>query len=427
MLRNCPQPTATCSPASSTGSLHFQPFFPLSSGFPLDPPPPSGYLADMPTRVILARCPDYAGVADAVPRLIGALGGMGAFVLTGQSVLIKPNLLTDAKPGEAVTTHPEVVRAVIRAVKGVGAYPWVADSPANVADLGRVWEKTGIGALCREESVPLINLEQAGSETFEDSGIRFTIAKPVLEADAVITVPKIKTHVLTGLTAAVKNMYGVVPGFQKTALHKRYPRVTEFSKMLASVYGRVKPVMAIADGVVAMDGDGPSAGAPFPMGIMAASADAVALDTVVCRMMGMDPAQIVHLAEAARRGLGVCDLSRILVEGDGVGTAPARRFQPPKTVSTASIPTWLVKLIEPYIWHRPVFGETCIACGKCVKACPVEALSQKPGQRPVVDKHVCIACCCCHEICPVHAVAMTTSPLFRLALAIRAKRNRSVS
>jgi uncharacterized protein (DUF362 family)/Pyruvate/2-oxoacid:ferredoxin oxidoreductase delta subunit len=379
-------------------------------------------LLRMSSRVIVVQCRDYAGVAGAVARLLDDLGGMAVFVKPGQSVLIKPNLLTDAKPDEAVTTHPEVIRALIRAVRGAGGVPWVADSPANVVDLARVWDKTGIGALCREEEVSLVNLEQAGSETFEESGMRFTIAKPVLEADVVITVPKVKTHVLTGLTGAVKNLYGVVPGFQKTALHKRYPRATEFGEMLAAVYGRVKPALAVADGVVAMDGDGPSAGAPFPMGIMAGSSDAVALDTVLCRMMGMDPAQIVHLMAAARRGLGVCDFNRIVVEGDGVRATPVRGCRLPRTLPTALIPKWLVKAIEPFIWHRPVFRECCIACGQCVKACPVGALSLKPRQRPMLDKRVCIACCCCHEICPVHAVEMTSSPLFRMVLAMRAKR-----
>jgi len=386
-----------------------------------------GTLRRMSSRVFTVHCSDYSAVAGAVARLLDGLGGMADYVKPGQSVLIKPNLLTDARPEEAVTTHPEVVRAVIRAVKAVGAFPWVADSPANVADLAKVWAKTGMEALCREESVPLVNLEQAGSETFEESGMRFTIARPVLEADAIISVPKVKTHVLTGLTAAVKNMYGVVPGFQKTALHKRYPRAGEFGEMLAAVYGHVKPVLAVADGVVAMDGDGPSAGAPFPLGILAASADGVALDAVLCRMMGMDPAHIAYLTTAARRGFGVCDFGQIVVEGDGAKGMPARVCRLPKTVPTALIPRWLVKVIEPFVWHRPSFSERCISCGQCVNACPVSALQLKPGERPVLNAKACIACCCCHEVCPVRAIEMMPSPLFRIVQAIRSRRDQGVA
>lgn len=378
----------------------------------------------MTSRVCLARCSDYASAAAAVDRAVCGLGGMGAFVRPGQKVLIKPNLLTDARPEEAVTTHPEMVRSVIRSVRGAGAEPWVGDSPANVADLARVWDRTGMASVCQEESVPLVNLEKAGSETFRDSGISFTIARPVLESDAVISVPKIKTHVLTGLTASVKNLYGVVPGFQKTALHKQYPRVPEFSEMLAVVYGKVRPVLAIADGVVAMDGDGPSAGRPFPLGLVGASADGVALDAVFCRMIGMDPAQIAHLAAAERRGFGVCRIGDIRVEGDGEGNA-VRSFRLPRTVPTALIPRWLIRLVAPAFWHRPVFGTACVSCGKCVKACPADALRMGSAGRPVLDPDACLACCCCHEICPARAIEMKPGPAFRLVEMLRPRRRQA--
>ncbi len=349
------------------------------------------------------------------------LGGMGIFVRPGQQVLIKPNLLTDARPEEAVTTHPEMVRAVIRLVKGAGASPWVGDSPANVADLARVWDRTGVAAVCREESVPLVNLEKAGSETFEDGGISFTIARPVLESDAIITVPKVKTHVLTGLTASVKNLYGVVPGFQKTALHKQYPRVSEFSEMLARVYGRVKPVLAIADGVLAMDGDGPSAGRPFPLGIVGASADGVALDSVFCWMLGMEPARIAHLAAAERLGHGNAHAEDIEVEG-GADCGRVREFRLARVVPTAWIPGWLIRMVAPAFWHRPVFGAACISCGKCVRACPANALHMEPGSSPLLNSGLCIACCCCHEICPAHAIEMAPGPVFRVIQALRPRR-----
>lgn len=377
----------------------------------------------MTSRVVLASCSGYDTVSRAIDGLMARLGGMGAFVQPGQRVLIKPNLLTDARPEEAVTTHPEVIRAVIRSVKGAGASPWVGDSPANVVDLARVWDKTGMAAVCGEESVPLVNLEKSGSETFRDGGISFTIARPVLESDAVITVPKIKTHVLTGLTASVKNLYGVVPGFQKTALHRQYPRVREFSEMLALVYGRVKPVLAIADGVLAMDGDGPSAGRPFPLGVMGASADGVALDAVFCRMMGMNPGRIAHLAAAERFGYGVCHAGGIEVEGD-VDWRTGRACRPPRTVPTAWIPRWLIRMVAPAFWHRPVFGAACVSCGKCVQACPANALRMEPGSKPVLDTRVCIACCCCHEICPARAIEMAPGPAFRLVDFLRPRRER---
>jgi uncharacterized protein (DUF362 family)/Pyruvate/2-oxoacid:ferredoxin oxidoreductase delta subunit len=370
----------------------------------------------MPSTVMLAACPDYAAVPRALDALLAGLGGMGRFVKPGQSVLIKPNLLSDHAPEEAVTTHPEVVRALVRRVRAEGAHPWVADSPANATDLRRVWERTGIEALCREEAVPLVNLEKAGSVTFEDEGLRYTLARPVLEAHAVINVPKVKTHVLTGLTGAVKNLYGAVPGFQKTACHKRYPRPADFGRLLVAIHRRVRPALSVADGVVGMEGNGPSAGVPVPLGVLAGSADAVALDTVLCGLLGLNPEKVVHLALAARAGQGVADRAAIRIEGDGQSALAPRAYRRPSTVPLDYVPRWLVRLLDPYIWHRPALDDTCIACGKCVKACPVAALTLEQGwAKPRLTPARCIACCCCHEVCPVRAIEMRPSPLFRLA------------
>lgn len=377
----------------------------------------------MPVNMV--ECEDYAAVPAAMARLMGGLGGMGQFVKPGQSVLIKPNLLSDHTPEEAITTHPEVVRALVRLVKSQGAKPWVADSPALIADLRRVWEHTGMEAVCREEDVPLVNLEKAGSRSFEENGIRFTIANPVLEADAIITVPKVKTHVLTGVTGAVKNLYGTVPGLQKTSFHKLYPYPQDFARLLVAIFRHVKPVLAVADGVVGMEGNGPSAGIPINLGFLAASADAVALDVVLCRALGLEPRNVVHLEAARQAGLGVQDWSSITVEGEVITALSHREYRLPNTVPINFVPHWLVRLVQPLIWHRPAFSSACVSCGKCVAACPAGALSMKPKSRPVLDADKCIACCCCHEMCPEHAIEMRPSPFFRIARQFTKGRRRS--
>ncbi len=369
----------------------------------------------MSTPVNLVHCADYASVQVALSRLMEGLGGMGRFVKPGQSVLIKPNLLSDHTPEEAVTTHPEVVRALIRMVKASGASPWVADSPAIIADLRRVWERTGMEAVCREETVPLVNLEKAGSKSFVEDGIHFTLANPVLEADAIIAVPKVKTHVLTGLTGAMKNLYGAVPGLQKTSFHKLYPYPRDFARLLVAIYRHVKPVLAVADGVLGMEGNGPSAGAPIQLGFLAASADAIALDVVLCRTLGLEPRNVVHLELARQAGFGVQDWADITTEGDSIGALALREYKLPSTVPINYVPHWLVRLVQPLIWHRPVFSSACVDCGKCVKACPAGALRMKPAARPILDSDKCIACCCCHEMCPEHAIEMRPSPFFRFA------------
>ena len=372
----------------------------------------------MQTRVAFSRCSSYDAVEASLARLLHLIGGMEAFVKPGQSVLVKPNLLTDSTPEKAVTTHPEVVRAVVRAVRAAGAKPWIGDSPSNAVNLQRVWERTGMEAVCREEDVPLVSIEKAGSEEFDVSGIKFRIAREVLRADAIVSIPKVKTHVLTGLTCGVKNLYGTVPGYQKTVLHKLYPRRDEFADMLVAVYSRVKPVLTIADGVVGMEGNGPSGGAAIPLDFLAASADAVALDVVLARLLKLDFDDVSYLPAARRSGIGETEWERIEVVGESLRSL-AVRFQKAHIVPMHRIPAWMSSLLISFLWHRPLLTEKCVLCGQCVKACPTEALAQEKGRRPVLNAAACIGCCCCHEVCLARAVEMQASPLFRMIQAVR--------
>ncbi|MBI3986871.1 MAG: DUF362 domain-containing protein [Lentisphaerae bacterium] len=369
----------------------------------------------MRTMVSLARCTDYSSnLFQAVEQVLAPLGGMKAFVRPGQSVLIKPNLLTDTEPGQGVTTHPEVVRAILRHVRACGAIPFVGDSPASVIKLENVWRKTGFEALCREEAVALVNLDRAGAEVFTVVDATLGIAKPVLEAHVIINVPKLKTHVLTILTNAVKNMYGVIPGYQKTLLHRRFPTPRVFGVLLAALYGRVKPALNITDAIVGMEGNGPSGGSPAPLGFLAASADAAALDLAMCHMLGIPPHVVPYLKEVKRLKLGETDWANIDMLGEPLEALKPKRFKLPSTVPGRLIPGWLLILLDRLIWIRPEIDEHCVFCGLCVKSCPVGALSIEKGRRPVLDENKCVGCCCCHEVCPHQAIAMRSSPLLRL-------------
>mgnify|MGYP006293932497 CR=1 FL=1 len=369
-----------------------------------------------PATVALARCTSYAAaeVEDRLAYLLDALGGIERFVSRGQRVLVKPNLITDTAPQQAKTTHPEVVRALLRLLRHTGCEPFVADGPASVLKLERVWTATGMAAVCAEEGVPLVNLEQGGSETVERDGISFTVARRVLEADAVINVPKVKTHVLTGFTGAVKNLYGCIPGLQKAGLHKRYFKTSQFARLLTYLYERVRPVLSVADGIVGMHGNGPTSGDPIDLGLLAASGDGVALDATLCRLVGLPLSAVPCFKPLAAAGAGCVGAEDIRIAGDSPDDLEPVAFRPPNTVSMWALPQFLVDLVRPFIWIRPTFSERCISCGLCVKSCPVGALSLEPGQRPVLDRRTCIECCCCHEVCPQKAVDMQLSTLQRL-------------
>lgn len=352
----------------------------------------------------------------ALERVLAPLGGMSAFVRPGQSVLIKPNLLADREPHAAVTTHPEVIRAVIRAVRAAGGTPLVGDSPGSAVRLEQVWKTTGVAAVCSSEGVALLNFEKAGSRQFAADSVAFTVAQPVLAADVVINLPKVKTHILTTLTAAVKNVYGTVPGYQKTNLHKLCPTPRRFGHLLLAIYSAVKPALHIADGVWGMEGDGPSAGRPVQLGFLAASADGIAMDMVLCRVLKIKPNSVPYLREILKKGRDANTYFAPPVAGEDPQRLAPPSFALPRAMLPRLIPGPLVRAIEGLFWIRPRFSAACVRCGQCVAACPAQALSLVPDQPKVVlVPHKCIGCCCCHEICPQRAVTMVQSWALRLA------------
>jgi uncharacterized protein (DUF362 family)/NAD-dependent dihydropyrimidine dehydrogenase PreA subunit len=362
--------------------------------------------------VALTRCHDYSpeAVQMAVDRVLDDIGGMGSIVSPGKSVLLKPNMLTDREPECAVTTHPEIVRALIRTVRKHGGRPVVADSPANVTKIERVWERTGFRSLCEQENVPLINLEKSGSTVVSVGSVSFTVAQPVLDADVLISIPKVKTHMLTIFTGAVKNLYGTIPGFQKTTLHKLYPKPADFGKLLAVIYERLKPHLAVADAIVGMDGEGPSGGNPVKLGLVAASRDSVALDAVFCHLLQINIRAVPYFRPLAKAALGETDWTRINVVGARMDEGSPVKFRVPSSLPGRLIAGPLLQLFQPLLWIRPYFVDRCVSCGRCVKACPVNALRIENKSRPILDAGKCIGCCCCHEVCPEQAVEMRLSP-----------------
>ena len=375
----------------------------------------------MTTKVtvsFLKRAEYSDDMQTAIEELLAGIGGIGNFVQLGHKVLLKPNMLTTRTPEQATTTHPEILRAVIRIVQAQGAIVSVGDSPANVTKIADLWNATGIKKVCDEENVPLLNFENAGSETLEIHGIKVGIAKPVLDADIIITLPKVKTHVLTTYTGAVKNLYGTIPGFQKTMLHKTFPKPDRFGEFIAELYDTIRPQLAIADGIIGMDGEGPSGGNPFKLNFLAASADSAALDASICRLLGIDVNAVGYLKTIGNKQTGVIAAESIKIIGTPIEELTPTGFNVPSTLKTRLIPGWLVQLIDPFVWIRPYFDDKCVFCGKCIKACPVNALTITTGTKPVLEPKSCIGCCCCHEICPEHAIEMQQSPLLSLVKKI---------
>ena len=366
-------------------------------------------------KVWAVRCVDYASSLEpAFVRLLDESALLVPQAVAGRRVLVKPNLLTDRTPDQAVTTHPELLRLVIRHLKSAGARVSVGDSPASAANVRAVLAKTGVGAVCEEEGVPFVSFEREGVRACAVDGFEFALAGPVAEADLVVSLPKVKSHALTKLTAAVKNMYGAVPGYDKTTLHRLHPRPDDFGRLVQAIWRVLPPTVSIADAVVGMEGQGPANGRPVPLGFLAASADPFALDVALCGILRIKPASVPYLK-------GVDGLHEPELHGDKVEVAS---FEVPVGSHLLGlVPAGLMRWAARILWVQPrIDASLCVNCGRCIKACPMYALARPEAQgrgTPALKQRACVGCACCHEVCPKGAIRMTQSPVLRLVHAFR--------
>ncbi len=368
--------------------------------------------------VALVRAESYEPVLldQAVAQVLSHLGGLERFVRPGMRVLLKPNLLSAKAPERAITTHPELVAAVGRAVKSLGARVIVGDSPAGAEKgIDRLWQNCGLTAIAQRDGFTLVNFELSGSRPVVVDGETYYIAKPVLDADLVISLPKLKTHVLTLMTGGVKNTFGCIPGFRKGLYHKEAPKPQLFAKVLVDIFSAVRPALTIIDAVVAMEGDGPSSGTPRQVGLVAASEDAVALDTVMSAVMGLNPEKVHTTRFSAERGLGEGRLSHITTAGEKIQDVRAVGFKLTSNTRMELIPKFGYDLVTRFIWQLPkIDGSACSQCQACVESCPTGAMAASADSGvPILMDELCINCWCCHEICPSRAIGIEKSWLAR--------------
>lgn len=378
----------------------------------------------MSSKVVLKYCPEYtAGVEEILREGLQELGGMAAFVKPGQRVLLKVNLLMKKRPEEAVTTHPSVVEAVVRLVQEAGGLPVIGDSPGGpytVSALQSIYARSGLKEVAERTGAEL-NLDIGQEVVSHPEGKllkSLTITKSVLDADVVIPLSKLKTHGMMTFTGAVKILFGVIPGLLKAEYHLKMSDVRSFADVLVDIATWVKPTLSIMDGIVGMEGDGPSAGKPRSIGALLISEDPFALDVAATHLIGLKPEKVPTIMSARERGF-VSRIEEVTLCGDARSLWRIQDFVIPKAVSVnfidmvplpQSVKSFLLNRVRP----RPVFQyDKCVGCSDCVKNCPPKALVLNEKNRPQIDLEACIRCFCCHELCPHKAVEIVQPRLGR--------------
>jgi uncharacterized protein (DUF362 family)/NAD-dependent dihydropyrimidine dehydrogenase PreA subunit len=337
------------------------------------------------------------------------------FIRPGDRILLKPNLLSAKSPDRAVTTHPEIITAVGEMVLDCRGKVIIGDSPAGMAkNIRHFWEKTGIAAAASRLNAELVCFEDEGIRSFKAPDGYVSIADIALEADAVINLPKLKTHMLTRMTGAVKNMFGVVPGFRKSYLHSLAPEPLPFCRFVIAVYRQVIPALNIMDAVIAMEGNGPSSGKPTRIGAILVSQDALALDQVAARLIGENVRDLPMFQAAAEAGLWNPDENSLILLGDDLTELIPQDFKPPDASRLERIPSFIKNNLKRIFWIRPRADRNlCSSCGLCIENCPQQAMHFVKDV-PKIDYNRCIKCSCCDEICPENAIYQQMSLLAKL-------------
>lgn len=372
----------------------------------------------MTSKVVVARCESYEEnqVAMALDKVFENIN-LADIVKPGDLVLLKPNLLAPRKPEAAVTTHPAVVREVARRVLALGARVMVGDSSGGLVGGHYPTERSlrisGISGVCEELGIAAVNFDTAGSTRIPVAGRYLTeleVARPVVEADVIINLPKLKTHSATLYTGAVKNMFGSVPGSRKADYHSQAPSARDFSRLLVDIIQRLTPQLSIVDGIVGMEGNGPGVGSPVNIGLIIAGVNPALVDAVCCWAIGLDPRRVRYLEEAEFRGM-CSSLSSYSLAGDKLSFPVTAKFKFPTNLWFELNPPGITRFVMQRLKYLPFCDASkCTGCNICRDSCPVQAITSEKGAKGVaVDRNKCIQCLCCQELCPQGAFEIKAS------------------
>ncbi|MGL5754714.1 MAG: DUF362 domain-containing protein [Paraclostridium sp.] len=376
--------------------------------------------------VSVRKCDDYRyeNVKSSINQNLKDIGGIEKYIKSNTKVLIKPNLLMKKSPEEATTTHPMVVKVICEMLLKLNCEIIIGDSPGGpytISSLKSIYKSTGMKDIADELGVSLnYDVSDIKIENKNAKALRFMdIITPITKVDHVVNICKLKTHGMATFTGGVKNLYGSIAGLKKAEIHYRFPNEEVFCEdVLLDICSYVNPTLTIMDGIIGMEGEGPSAGTPRQVGLTLASSSPYALDIVACKIINLDINKVPTIRGSIKRGYIKKDLSDISELGDDINKFIIKDFKIPKTskdfrLLASSMPKFLHEPLTKILTPKPVVShKDCINCKKCIEICPAKVITL--NNKIEIDLEKCIRCFCCHELCPKKAIDIKRSVIFKL-------------
>ncbi len=364
------------------------------------------------------------GARSALESVLSSIGGLD-FIKRGDRVVIKANLVSAMKPEESATTHPTLLCALCDMLVERGAEVVVGDSPGglyNAAYVGRVYNVSGVKAVLQHGAT--LNDDYSQREaTFAEAAVlhSFTYTGYLDGADYIINFCKLKSHGMMGMSCAAKNMFGTVPGVIKPEYHFRFPEYERFADMIVDLDEYFHPVISIADAVVGMEGNGPTAGSPRAIGCVLASRSPHNLDMIAAKILGFERSELPILEAAYRRDMVYESAEQVKLVGNieplilkDFERVIERRSLKFSGDGKSGIKRAFSAFASSVLTTRPKLSESlCVGCGICRDICPAKAIEIR-NKKAKINKKSCIRCFCCQEFCPKSAMKVYRTPIAKL-------------
>lgn len=376
--------------------------------------------------VSVTKCDSYNAdeVNRALSQAIDAVGGLD-WVKEGMKIAIKANLVSFMSPEKAATTHPALLCELVKMLTEKGAAVVIGDSPGGIYNsvyVNKVYKVTGMYETEKIGAKLNRNFEQ--TEVKNPDGVvlkSFIYTSWLDEADAVINFCKLKTHGMMGMSAAAKNIFGVIPGTLKPEYHFRFPSHDDFARMIVDLDEFFKVRLCICDAVVGMEGNGPTMGTPRKIGAVLASDSPHKMDLVCAKIIGLNKENVPTLEAAFERGLIPATAEELNVCGDieslvikDYKNIPAHTSVEFRKDSTKFFGKMAGLITSSALRSIPALKrKECVGCGVCRDICPAKAIKIEKG-KAVIDRKLCIRCFCCQEFCPKGAMKVKRTLIARI-------------